>query len=109
MDLITTWDHGIGSDLTLIMNTNDYVGFDTYSGDGKAGGCLPSAHSSKPGLVLDNAVWDSHLPAQSWQEHHQLKQYLIESQQKYMIRIWLSEVVKSGHPVDQVKRFKASY
>ena len=47
---------------------------DTYSSDGEAGGGLPSAHSSQPGLVLDNAVGDAHLPAQSGQEHHQLKQ-----------------------------------
>ena len=26
-----------------------------------------------PGLVLDNAVWNSHLPAEGWQEHHQLR------------------------------------
>ena len=26
-----------------------------------------------PGLVLDNAVWDSHLSAEGRQEHHQLQ------------------------------------
>jgi hypothetical protein len=37
--------------------------------DGKARCGLPSANSSKPGLVLDNAVWDSHLPAEGGKEH----------------------------------------
>ena len=46
---------------------------ETYRGDGETGGSLPSADSSKTRLVLDNAVWDSHLPAQSWEEHNQLK------------------------------------
>ena len=50
---------------------------DTYSSDGETGGGLPSAHSSQPGLVLDNAVGDAHLPAQSGQEHHQLEQKIV--------------------------------
>lgn len=29
--------------------------------------------SAQPGLALDNAVWDTHLTAQSRQEHHQLQ------------------------------------
>ena len=70
--VLITWDHGIGSDLTIIICTCLTV-IDTYSSDGKAGGGLPSAHSSQPGLVLDNAVGDAHLPAQGGQEHHQLE------------------------------------
>merc|ERR1719452_440252 len=40
--------------------------------DGQARGGLPSAHSSEPGLVLDNAVWDSHLTAEGGEEHDHL-------------------------------------
>ena len=43
-----------------------------YLGDGEAGGGLPSADAAKTRLVLDNAVWDAHLAAQSGEEHHQL-------------------------------------
>merc|ERR1719297_446578 len=41
-------------------------------GDGDTGGGLPSANSSETRFVLDNAVWDSHLSAQSWKEHDHL-------------------------------------
>ena len=44
-----------------------------YLGDGEAGGGLPSADAAKTRLVLDNAVWDSHLSAEGRQEHHQLQ------------------------------------
>ena len=44
----------------------------TYLGDSKTRGSLPSANSSKPRLVLHNAVWDSHLTAEGGQEHDHL-------------------------------------
>ena len=44
----------------------------TYLSDSNARGSLPSANSSKPRLVLDNAVWDSHLTAESGEEHNHL-------------------------------------
>ena len=44
----------------------------TYLSDSNARGSLPSANSSKPRLVLDNAVWDSHLAAKGGQEHDHL-------------------------------------
>ena len=48
-------------------------GDDNYLGDSEAGSSLPSADTSETRLVLDNAVGNSHLAAQSGQEHDQLK------------------------------------
>ena len=64
-------NHGIGSDFSIITESN-MTRCDRYLGDSKTGGGLPSADSAETRLVLDNAVWDSHLSAQSWQEHNQL-------------------------------------
>ena len=45
----------------------------TYVGDGDAGGGLAAADAPEPGLVLDDAVGDAHLPAEGREEHHQLE------------------------------------
>ena len=66
-------NHGIGSDLFNHHEKRSYFIKFTYRGDSKAGSSLPPADASETGLVLDNAVRDSHLAAQSRQEHHQLK------------------------------------
>ena len=64
--------HGIGSDL---FNHHDNMkhGDNNYLGDSEAGSCLPSADAAETRLVLDNAIGNSHLAAQSGQEHNQLK------------------------------------
>ena len=46
----------------------------TYLGDGETRGGLPPADSAEARLVLDDAVRDSHLPAESGEEHDQLQQ-----------------------------------
>ena len=48
-------------------------GDNEYLGDGEAGSSLPSADASETRLVLDNAIGNSHLAAQSGEEHNQLK------------------------------------
>ena len=65
-------NHGIGSDL-FNHHCNSAVIHYSYRGDGEAGGGLPPAHAAQPGLVLDDAVGDTHLPAERGQEHHQLE------------------------------------
>ena len=45
----------------------------TYVGDGDARGGLPASDASKASLVLDDAVWNSHLAAKCGQEKNQLK------------------------------------
>ena len=42
-------------------------------GEGDAGSGLGVAELSESGLTLDNAVWDSLLSAESWEEDHHLK------------------------------------
>ena len=68
---VITRVHGIGSD--LYSHHDKTINYWTYLSDGETRGILPPAHLAKASLVLDDAVWDSHLPAQSWQKHHQLK------------------------------------
>ena len=46
---------------------------ETYAGDGEASAGLPAGDAAKTGLVLDDAVWNSHLAAQGGKEEHQLK------------------------------------
>ena len=46
----------------------------TYSSDGDARCCFPASNTTETGLVLDDAVWDSHLAAQGRQEQNQLKE-----------------------------------
>ena len=65
-------NHGIGSDL-FNHQFNSAVNHYSYRGDGEAGGGLPPAHAAQPGLVLDDAVGDTHLAAERGQEHHQLE------------------------------------
>merc|ERR1719427_809991 len=68
-----------------------------YVGDGNAGGGLASAHSAKPGLVLDNAVGDSHLPAEGWQEHDKLNGVNIIGDHHKLSFLLLNQ---GGHSVD---------
>lgn len=49
---------------TLILRVN--------LGESNTGTSFPVHQSPQPGLALDDAVWHSHLAAQSWQEDHQL-------------------------------------
>merc|ERR1719290_741441 len=70
-----------------------------HVGDRDARGGLASAHSTQPGLVLDNAVWNSHLPAEGWQEHHQLNGVNIVGDDH---KLGLLLLDKSGHGVDSV-------
>lgn len=48
-----------------------YLRVDLCEGDGGAG--LPVDEAPQPGLALDDAVGDPHLPAQGGQEDHQLE------------------------------------
>ena len=57
----------------IIMKICKEIGDDEYLGDSEAGSSLPSADASETRLVLDNAIGNSHLAAQSGQEHNQLK------------------------------------
>ena len=45
----------------------------TYICDGQARCGLPAYNTSKPGLVLDDAIGNSHLSAKGWQKEDELK------------------------------------
>ena len=81
-----------------------------YLSDGETGGGLPPADSAKARLILDDAVGDSHLPAESREEHHQLQQTSIISCTRTKsigrIKIRFRQIC---HPTYQVKRFKTSF
>ena len=49
-----------------------------YRCNGKAGGCFAATHAPKPGLVLDDAVGNSHLAAEGREEDHQLQNKNLE-------------------------------
>merc|ERR1719174_1372740 len=67
--------------------------------DGQARGGLPPADSAEARLVLDDAVRDSHLPAESGQEHDQLDRVDIVSDDHELSLLLLHE---SGDGVDTV-------
>ena len=51
----------------------------TYICDGQARCGLPAYNTSKPGLVLDDAIGNSHLSAKGWQKEDELKKKFRQS------------------------------
>ena len=63
-----------------------------YLSDGETGGSLPPADSAEARLVLDDAVRDSHLPAESGQEHDQLQQNRLLSALRGLKLCWKNKI-----------------
>ena len=51
-----------------------FIGFSFYLSEGDTGAGLATDQTTETGLVLDDAIRDSHLAAQGRQENDQLKQ-----------------------------------
>ena len=71
----------------------------------RKGNLNSSVNSSKPGHVLDNAVWHSHLPAEGGQEHHHLDGIDIVGNYHQLNFLLLD---KGGHVVDS-RGYNRSY